>query len=606
MEYHGQHQRRKERKETPRDRWQRRPSEERLSPLLPPLTQGERMQDDPHGNVTAVRHPYTPDAPRYASRSISPFSRQLPPAAATVAAVASGRPTPDVSLPGSSPFPDGYAADGTPRLDTRAYRKRRLQSHPKPRPVILPPMPPYVFMPPGQQQQQIPWQLHDTARDGERRHSAGRHGGNIVGGRHGGGLAAEAGPGYPYYQPHAQYQYYPGMPPPPLAATASVPAAAAYQPWAAPGPMANPGFWPAPPPYYPGAPMMLLPHPGVYPADWSSTVADVRGGNSRPSAHLSGNVSPSWNRLLIALQSKSLAHAVVDDVLERCLADDIVPGILMDVFIELDADKRTKVFTAGHAASIVVDTVLDGIIETLVPGVVQETMTELVHSYLLRSRQTCAEEVTDYILGIILQPAVTMVVKETVSEQAQLYMYRARSERVAMEIVEMCVAEACAEEARKAVCDCYTDSLLWSVYGDIVSHTVLDISATVMEEEVHRLGHQQLQEVSSFASSWLLDKLILERLLQHIAAGGNLLVQQSARERFLEGVILESLLSRYCSFEDAMAIERCPPLSLLHTDLFNKTAVDLLLDEFTQHAEQDIKDYALWQLEGSARDKAPS
>ena len=208
---------------------------------------------------------------------------------------------------------------------------------------------------------------------------------------------------------------------------------------------------------------------------------------------------------------------------------------------ELQAEEVDKVF-----ASLLADLV-GGEARTLVKLCVRQAVQQLVPT------KTNAVDggVYSQLFAVLLLEAVAaearIVVGEAVQEVANDYVARRGAERVVESMLEELMTDECGPIAEGARIEVVADSLLDDAMEPIVSevavaalHEARGVAARRREAEDRRL-------VTKIAADCLLDRLCMQRLLQHLSTQAEVLLLQRVQAQLLDELIAEGLGRRALS-----------------------------------------------------------
>ena len=136
------------------------------------------------------------------------------------------------------------------------------------------------------------------------------------------------------------------------------------------------------------------------------------------------------------------------------------------------------------------------------------------------------------------------VVGEAVQAVASEYVSRRGAERALDAIIDSGVRDVTRPRARPARVEVIYEALLLDTMVPLAREVCVTALSEARGAAARRRTAQMRSEVAAVASQGLLEQLLLQRLLQHIATGGEALLLQRQAARLLDQMVAEGLARR--------------------------------------------------------------
>lgn len=306
-------------------------------------------------------------------------------------------------------------------------------------------------------------------------------------------------------------------------------------------------------------------------------------------------------RYLKYVTKKRAAYELVDQLIDEYMSTEVIPDLLIEILKEYDAhgglDPESLIVSISVA-------VCDDLIRTLLPkitrDVVVEANNEMVRDYMLSGWQQAVNPVTS-VCNEMIEMYVTKTVHEVVHDvtsslvEDQLLTSRAEF------CLDLLISETCLHLlegiASVSLYECHIESIADEITGDVLAPLLFEFVRVALQESSDAVRQQQVEAVSDFAVDKVLDDLMLQQLLGHVADCGDLFMCGVISHRLLDTVLAGFLLQQHWSVHHSLN-QTCSNAAVehLHRDLFGDVATSVLATLLVSHLDEDMED--IYQQQG--------
>ncbi|XP_075243281.1 uncharacterized protein LOC142337713 isoform X2 [Convolutriloba macropyga] len=323
----------------------------------------------------------------------------------------------------------------------------------------------------------------------------------------------------------------------------------------------------------------------------------------------------------IAPEDLNILHSVVDEIVMETLEDDLIPDLLIEVFVEAK-DGPTGAKKPFQPTNIISQ---QPNYSTTIPQNRSVISPPSLHYPWIgrgRAKQVPRPKPIAPVPAVARpMPIVTNRTAETtevddpaILAQDELLFRRTFDRFLTVPMVkasqwtetEIVVTDVVDEMMPDIVREAILDVILEDfIDEEIVPEVVAEESREVVVETVRKLDSRvewkQRRAIRQVAREQLIDGSSLDHLLDLIAKSGRIFTEDQHRENILDDVILTQLLTQFLNVRTQLTTTvRNSPLRKVHEKLVTDVAVDVILEELEAQLDEDLED--LHEYESSLDD----
>ncbi|XP_063723624.1 uncharacterized protein LOC134851453 isoform X2 [Symsagittifera roscoffensis] len=296
-------------------------------------------------------------------------------------------------------------------------------------------------------------------------------------------------------------------------------------------------------------------------------------------------------------EGDSAVMSIVDELVWDTLEEDMVPDVLIEVFMEAKDNPDLANKTLKDAESITAS------MEKFLPMKTgadpfqsqKRSLSPPSHHYPWISRPNLHPPLPPAVRSTE-DPAIKahdeMLFRRTFDQMVTVPMVAATQinevETIAAEVVQ----ETMPDIVREAIFDVILEDYIENdLLAEVIREESRDVTIETLKKLDSRVEWKQRRAVNSFAKDKLVDSFSLDHVLDLIAKSGRIYTDDMHREKILDDVILNQLLSQFLNVNNQLqSTVRNGPLRRLHEKIVCDVAVDVVLEELEAQLDEDMED----------------
>lgn len=139
--------------------------------------------------------------------------------------------------------------------------------------------------------------------------------------------------------------------------------------------------------------------------------------------------------------------------------------------------------------------------------------------------------------------------------------------------------------------DCHLESIVDEITNEALTPLLHGCTTVALQESGDAIRQQQVKSVADFAVTKLLDSLMLQQLLSHVADCGESFTFRLFSHRLLDTAVAGHLLQQHWNVHDHLkSSDGNVALLRVHQEMFADVAVSVLSDLLVSHLDEDMED----------------
>ncbi|PIK34186.1 hypothetical protein BSL78_28985, partial [Apostichopus japonicus] len=290
------------------------------------------------------------------------------------------------------------------------------------------------------------------------------------------------------------------------------------------------------------------------------------------------------------------AESFIERFVESCIKESLILEVAAEVLVE-SRDLQDVVDRTSYPVILAAKDVLyDCINEELVAIAGEERQNSVIRYWKdIATRAELMEPIRDTVVMETVEDELRLVAADAVSEMVNDYF---REKEVVMsfgilyeEVSEHLIYGVVNESLLDLSLDDLFEELIDEEAQEVAGVFVTDMYATGRPRlpSSDRAAESEYREIYETSAEHVADIVIMESLVENLKAQHQMWTDAEYKERALDGMILDQLLSQSLMIQDAVETTQLnSPVKQFHDDTADETGMQFLLDELTPSLDDEM------------------